>query len=280
MHYEFDLEMDRVSSHDRPYFTPWEKDSYLNKAIFKFLKDRYGYDNRIKRGFETDQARISQLSSLHIKSPELQPPVRPEQLRDGYYELRLNSLGEDINGQFFRYLYLTDITVLARKGACTKYIGASLKQTDDMDTVYNVASWKWRRCPVQLGRSNFIHPHPDGNPGILDENDFNAKLIHRNRYNNDELSSIFFYTYNLDKEVEFEIEEAYVSYIKYPNKVFIGGYDTLDGLYKSTSNPVNCDIDDAFHDEIVRLAVQYARQDVQDVAGVQISAQKTLEDRV
>ena len=105
MHYNFELELDRVASNDRPDFMPWEIDEYLNKGISTFVKTRYSVSNKLKVGFETNQKRIDELSSLHIKSPELQPPIVPIDLGNGRYEVRLNNLGDNINGQYFRYLF-------------------------------------------------------------------------------------------------------------------------------------------------------------------------------
>ena len=125
MHYNFELELDRVAANDRPDFMPWEVDEYLNKGIWRFLKIRYGVFNELRQGFETNQKRISELASLHIKSPELQPEIIPIDLTNGRYELRLDNLGNDISGQFFRYLFLTDAVIKISKGNCTKSIGHS-----------------------------------------------------------------------------------------------------------------------------------------------------------
>lgn len=281
MHYNFKLELDRVDSLDRPDFYPWQVDEYLNKAILLFAKQRYKVDPRIRKGFETDQARISELANLHIKSPGLQPPVAPIKLSDGLYEVRLDDLGNDIDGQYFRYMYMTEAYVKARKDGCTKNIGLTLWQSDDDSTMYADPSWKWRRCLGQFGRSTVVHPHPDPNRDIDDENDFNADLNNNNRFSNDRIGSLFIRTKsNARNTEEFVPEQVYISYIKYPNRVFIGGYDTVDGLYKSNSRRVHCDLDEAFHDEIVRLAVQLAREDIQDQLGIQISNKKTLEDKI
>ena len=116
-HYQFELLYDRVASNDRPDFMPWEKDEFLNSAQWIFLEDRYQL-SKLRKGFEVDQKTISELSNLHIKSPELQPSVTPIILGNGRYEVRLNDLGNNINGQYFRYLFLTKATITIQKGNC------------------------------------------------------------------------------------------------------------------------------------------------------------------
>jgi hypothetical protein len=281
MHYNFELELDRVASNDRPDFMPWEIDEYLNKAIWKFVKTRYGI-SQTKFGFETNQKRIDELSSLHIKSPEVQPPVIPINLGNGRWEVRLSSLGNNLNGQYFRYLFLTAAEVVIRKGNCTKKIRHTSWQTDDRKLSLTEPSWKWNRVLANFGRSTFI-TIPVDNANLLDRQYDTADLMVNDglateKFNNDELRSLYFDTSTYEGEEQFTIDSCCISFIKYPNRVFFGGYDHIDKHSTSTNEPIHCDIDESFHAEIVRLAVEYAQQDVQDQAGIQISAKKTTED--
>lgn len=281
MHYNFELELDRVASNDRPDFMPWEIDEYLNKAIWKFVKTRYGISQQ-KFGFETNQKRIDELASLHIKSPEVQPPVVPISLGNGRWEVRLSSLGNNINGQYFRYLFLTAAEVVIRKGKCTKKIRHTQWQIDDRKLSLSEPSWKWNRIIANFGRSTFI-TIPTDNPNILDRQFDTADLVINDglaseKFNNDELRSLFFDTTTHDGIEQFTLDSVCINYIKYPNRVFFGGYNHLDKHSTDTSDPIHCDIDESFHPEIVRLAVEYAQQDIQDQFGVQISAKKTTED--
>jgi hypothetical protein len=281
MHYNFELELDRVASNDRPDMMPWEIDEYLNKGIWKFVKTRYGISQQ-KFGFETNQKRIDELSSLHIKSPEVQPPVIPIQLGDGRWEIRLNSLGNNINGQYFRYLFLTAAEVVIRKGNCTKKIRQTQWQMDDRKSMLTQPSWKWNRILANFGRSTFI-TIPEDNSNNLDRQYDTADLIVNDglvteKFNNDELRSLYLDTTDFYGKEQFTIDKIFINYIKYPNRVFFGGYDHIDKHSTSSTEPIHCDIDEAFHWEIVRLAVEYAQQDIQDQSGIQISAKKTTED--
>ena len=65
---------------------------------------------------------------------------------------------------------------------------------------------------------------------------------------NDE-GSIYVYTDN------FEIVEIYPEYVKKPNKVWIGTYNSLDGKHAVGDAVVECDLPEHTHNEIVDLAV-------------------------
>jgi len=284
MHYQFKLGLDRVASNDRPDFMPWEVDEYLNKGAFLFLKERYSIHNETKSGFETNQKRISELTSLHIKSPEVQPAVVPINLGNGLYEVRLNELGNNISGQYFRYLFLTKGIIKISKDNCTKIVRHTSWQSDDVKNTYNEPSWDWCRVHANFGKSSFV-TLPVVSPIVGDSMDVTADLMDNEslvteRYNNDQLPSLFLDTTDRFGTSQFNVDEVCLSYIKYPNRVFVGGYDHIDKHSTSATDPIHCDIDEGFHDEIVRLAVKLATGHIQDQIGVQISTQLTKEDRI
>jgi hypothetical protein len=253
MHHRFEQEVDRISTQDRPDFLPNEIDDYLNKAIWIFLKDRYGFINKVKQGFETNQERIDNLRNLHIKSPQVQPEIAVVDLGNGYYEARLNTLD-------FRYLFLTDATVKIEKDGCTKAIGHKLWQVDDIKTIYSDSSYEWCRVIANFGRSS-------------DRN------IESNASVNEDLGSIFFNTKNKYGVPQFTVTGVCLDYVKYPNEVFFSGYDHINGIYLAASPQVHCDIDAAFHDEIVSIAAQQAMKDIQDKTGYQLQTVKVEMDK-
>ena len=246
MHFEFELRLDRIASQDREDLFPAERDAYLNRAILFFAKDRYNDDNAKRFGFETNQERISNLANLHIKSPYLQPAVVPIQIADGLYELKLNSL-------LHRYLFLTSAKVKITKDNCSKTIDAISWQIDDVKTVYSQPSFDWGRVHLNFGKSTTVAPA-----------------------NNIDLGSLYLDTLDKKGIQQFDINEIYVNYVKYPNRVCLGGYKHIDDQTPAITTPVShCDIDAGFHDEIVNLAVQFAFGDIQDPTGYQIYTQQT-----
>jgi len=238
---------------------PWEIDEYLNNAIWRFLKERY-IINPNKSGFEINQLRISELSNLHIKSPELQPSVTPINLNNGVYEVPLNLLGSNINGQYFRYLFLTKAEVTISKNNCTSKVRVKLYQTDDNKNTFEEPDFEWGIVHGNFGKSNFI-TLPVESGIVADSMDVTSNIIDdpnliTERLNNDQLQSIYLDTNNSNGESQYEILDACISYIKYPNRVFIGGYDHIDKHSTATTAQIHCDIDEAFHPDIVKIAVE------------------------
>jgi hypothetical protein len=262
MQYLFKLQTERIDSQDKIDFEPHEIDAYINRAIWIFLKDRYGIlpDNP-KRGFETDQMRISQFSNLHVKSPHLQPGITPVLLEDGLYEINLNELGQNINGQYFRYLFLTTGVVKAKKGNCTKKFTLKPRQSDDKLTVYTESNWTWRIVNYNFGKSTFVL---DNDATLIDSPDTISEVVDStsSRNNSDELSSLYLDTRDKYGDSQFEITEVYLSYIKYPNRVFSGGYNHIDGLSKSNSPQIHCDFDSLSCNDIITIAVRLAEKDI------------------
>ena len=285
MHVEFKFQYDKVDSYDRRNLFPWEIDSFLNRAITLFLKERYDVDKSKKRGFETDQKRISDLATLHIKSPELQPYVVPTSIGNGRYEVNLNQLGNDINGSYYRYLFLTKALVEIEKDNCVKLCEVTLYQIDDRKNTYNEPSWKWCRSLANFGRSTYTigvvdvpnttvnNPYYNQNlevitPGTPDVSD----------YLNDRIQSFYIDTTNNNGTPQYTVNKVYLSYIKYPNRVFFGGYNYIDGYVDASSQPIHCDLPDGVHDEIIRIAVNLANNDLKDQAGIQNSARLVAQD--
>ena len=79
------------------------------------------------------------------------------------------------------------------------------------------------------------------------------------RFNNDQLQSLYIDTTDINGVQQFDVVDACISYIKYPNRVFIGGYDHIDKQSTLTDPQIQFDIDEAFHEKIVRIAVDLAR---------------------
>jgi len=242
MHYNFELEKNKIASLANSNFIPVEKDEYLNKSIWYFLKSRYNIDGNNK-GFETNQDRITKLSNLHIKSPELQSGLVPT-LINGINKIELKDLK-------FEYLFLTKASVDIKKSNCTKNrVRVKLTQTDDLNLLYSSPSFDWNIVNGQFGK------------------------VESGTTLNAEKSALYLYT-----EDGSTIDKVYIDYIKYPNRVFFGGYDHIDGQSNSTDPKINCDIDAGFHDEIVRQAVLFAIEDLGDVQGVQIKQKQINLDK-
>ena len=240
LHYDFKFKVDKVDSLQNENFLPAEIDWILNEAVAIYIKQRFGTNNSKKIGFEGDQKRIQDLKSLHIKCPtNIQPAVVPILVSTGVYELRLSQLT-------FDFLFLTRGSALASKTNCGQRV-ISLKevQNDDYNDVSIDPFWKpsfeWRECPVNFGRTDTL---------LSDK------------------GSIYLYTNG-----DFNIDEVYIEYLKYPNKVSIGGYNYIDG---NPSVLTECDLPEETHREIVDIAVTECSRIITNPNFLQITQSKQL----
>jgi len=220
LHYDFKIKADKVDSLKTRNFLPAEIDWILNLAIQNFVDNKYN-------DFETKQDLVDQLSSLTIKCPTTeQPAVTPNYLGGAYgvYEMKLTDLA-------FQYLHLVRLNALASKEGCTSKIMKGNSVTHDvLDKVllspFEGPSFEWIRLPYLFGKEDSV---------------------------NSTNSSIYFYTKN-----EFTLTSIYPEYLKIPNQVYFGGYNSLNGQYVIGNPQVNCDLPQAFHRRIVDIAVAEA----------------------
>jgi hypothetical protein len=245
MHAQFDLESDRISSGALLDFNAREKDDYLNKAIWLFIKQHYDPDKKPPSGgFETKQFNIDALRSIVAKFPD-QPALNVVSTTNSQvFELPLSLLK-------YEYLHLIRGQVSIVKNNCKKLVPFDLLEHDDDYTTYNKPSYKWNRIIARFGMSS-QSPSTTLNP---------------------QKGSIYFETGG-----DFDIENVRTEYLRYPNKVFFGGYNEINGIYTTLSPPVNCDIDSAFHQEIVSIAVREALRDTQNTNSYQLKDIETKEN--
>lgn len=191
MHYDFDLKIDKVASLSKEDFNRAEKDWLLNEASWVVVKRKYGLNNNQRSGFESNQKRISDLQSLHIKVP-LQPGVQPNLVdsTENIYEVNLNQL-------IYPYWFLTRGWTKSIKPNCA--VNASLYEIQNDDLNYALQdpfnkSWD-EEVLVNFGRSS------DGNG-----------------------QSLYLYP-----DAGQSIGKVYLEYIKMPAKLSFGGYTYIDG---------------------------------------------------
>lgn len=240
-HYDFNIKIDKVDSLSKRNFTPVEKDWIFNEAIGLFVKQRYGTNNSKKAGFESIQKRTDDLRTLQIKSPSAQQPgVVPVRHQGDIYEFRISDFK-------FPYWFLTRLSGKAQKDDCIKTITIRQVQHDDLNVALDDEFFKpdftWAEALAVEARTD------EGN---------------------DKKGSIFVYT------DDFEIIEIYPEYIKQPNKVWIGTYNSLDGQYAIGDPVVECDLPEHTHSEIVDLAVAECSRIIENPNFAQLKQQKLL----
>jgi len=243
MHYDFKVKIDKVDSMSKKNFLPNEIDWIINEAIQIFVKQRYGQNNSKRAGFESIQKRTDDLRTLQIKSPTvLQPGVMPVQHQGDVYEFRISDFK-------FPYWFLTRLTAKVKKDDCTKVIKVRQTQHDDLSTALEDEFFK----------PDFIWGEALAVEARTDEAQ-------------DQKGSIYVYTDN------FEIVEIYPEYLKKPNKVWIGTYNTKDGQNTVGDPIVQCDLPEHTHNEIVDLAVLECSRIIENPQFYQLRQQKLKEN--
>jgi|32_taG_2_1085360.scaffolds.fasta_scaffold22977_2 hypothetical protein len=257
--YDFDVKWDKVDSLQKRSFNAAQKDWLLNEAQWVYLKTQYGLNNKPRIGFEGIEQRIQDLKNLHIKCPLPQVGIVPTKLDSSLFEVDLSQL-------LYEHLFITRIKVDITKGLCTKRAGVSITQTDDLNDAlidpHNRPSFKFGDVLGVYGKATDL-----------------STTTQNNRYG---AGSLFLYT-----DGTFEIDNVYIEYIKYPNRLWSGTYDlTTDLLPKNANNDyiyqagvdsaVTSDLSHHTHSEIVDVAVLLASQIIEDPNLVQLGQQKIL----
>lgn len=249
LHYSFDLKVDKIDSLDVDSFNPAQKDWILNYAQDVLVKQRYGLTNNKQYGFEAITKRRDDLRSLHKKQFEIIPVLFSTNL----YEAPLNLITNPKNlVQEKNYWFCTRLRADIKKGACIKNVEVFEAQTDDLNSglKYNFykPSFKWGRVSATFNDDTFDFENPD-----------------------DILGSVFLHTDG------FSVEKVYIDYVKKPNKMWLGTYNTLDGNNVVGVNPpIQCELPDHIHEELTTLAAYLAQGIISD-PNFQLLRQQYLE---
>lgn len=248
LHYDFKIKLDKVDSLSKRNFHPAQIDWLLNEATWKFIEEMYGMSlQNPDRGFEVSEIRTQDLRNLHITSPQVQSPIAPSGGTSGVYELNLADLT-------FDYWLTTKLNCRITKNNCSKDASITVVQTDDLSDAlvdpFNKPSYSFGRVLGNYGKS------------LTDQN---------TTYNQYGTGSLYLYTNN-----DFTVDSVSVSYLRYPQRVWIGTYDlTNDLLPKSASNtyvyqsgvdlPVSSDIaSETAQRKIVDKAVELSAMLIED----------------
>lgn len=96
---------------------------------------------------------------------------------------------------------------------------------------------------------------------------FNEVIINFGKSSSEDGSSIYFYPGNLT------LTEAYIEYLKKPNRMNYGGYAYIDGvIYTQT----DCELPEMLHNEIVDVAVNIAAGIIENPNYARLTAEKVF----
>ena len=255
-HSEFLLRVNKLQTNANANFFAYQIDDYLDRAQLLFIDKFYPYNKRRQaagslgtatwsgkeRGFEQDQYNISALANLAVRSPEVQIGLTPTEtsVGSGLYYVNLGDLT-------FNLIFPTKVEARVFKEKCFKTFRVDLFQQDDIKTRLNQPSFEFSKIHGNFAKSN------------------------ETTDNNSRKSSIFLDTTNYKGVKQYDIETVYVSYIKRPEKPWLGTYNlTSDRKILTVNNkiyeqgvddPVHMEIEEYFHDKIIDLAVDLAVKD-------------------
>lgn len=203
-------------------------DIVLNKAVQKWLEDTV-------KALEHDQGIVEKLSSLVIRTPvaststgsnSFQSPISPALSLSNSYEYRLDGLSQP----YYRFL---SAHVVVTKGSCTKRGKVRMEQFDDIETVLidenRKPSWRYGEVVGEMGRDSKTYT-------VADANTVGKSLI-------------------LHTETGTSLGQLYLTYLKIPNQVSIGGYTDPNGTVMVRTE---LDIPQEYYPQII----EYAKQEV------------------
>lgn len=139
LHIELDITMDKVDSNAYPELLVQEKDYYLNEAINRLIKQRYGFNNIYQKGFEQIQKRTEDLKNLVVTkfAPTSLSPAYSS-LGEVVYKADLSTLFNDselTDESSFEYMfYIKSLSTICEGGCCVK-AKIKLVQQDDISVL-------------------------------------------------------------------------------------------------------------------------------------------------
>jgi hypothetical protein len=246
VHREFLLQINKIASLANANFYSFTIDEYLTKAQEVLIDRFYPYNKQNNAGLEATAFNISALTNFTISSPEIQGGLVPIEIVDGKYNINLGDLD-------FEFLFpikleaqvseLTDPCKIPK----LKTIRCDLFQNDDVKNRINQPSWLYNKIHHKFGYSNDNSLFP--------------------RY-----GSVFFDTTNVKEVKQYNLDKAFISYLRRPTRVWLGNYDlTTDLLPDSGTNiiyksgvdvPVNLEFPEHFHKDVIEIAAELAIRDI------------------
>ena len=228
MHIAVKLELDKSASFDIPAFEPEEIDFWLNKAIRTFVKTRYSGVNAKQESFEQTQKRVDDLRTL----------VKEALDNDSVLGL---PLADDDAVIPKSYIVTTSGTPTPTDSWPDDYMFAISEEVavDEVNGVAQVPALRWgiEQCDHDEYREKVDNPYSEhllhygsAKPLRLFD-DSNVRLVTDGNYT---------------------LSRYYLTYLREPVDVDI-----------SAATPVDCDLPEHTHDEVVSMAVNMMLENVE-----------------
>lgn len=218
MHREFKISLDKVDSSATAELLPSEIDYYLNEATMRFVKTRYSQNNLYKKGFEESQKRTEDLKAI-VVTRRMQISPDPGQSFAGCSVYSANPA--------ILYL-LTGTNVADTTSKYMIYLNSSL-QLSKAGCSSVVSPMLVQQDDVKtLIKDPFNKPKAD-KPLILFEEGVIKILV----------------------PIGIVVDWIKCTFVRQPAAIYLGTYPVNSVI----GSPVNCDLSDHTHKEIVQMAV-------------------------
>lgn len=241
-HFEFQMRVNKSHTLGNANFFSYEIDSYLNKAQRKLLTDFY---NPNGMGFEDNSFNIAALANVTVTSPELQSVLLPVEVSTGKYMVNLGDLA-------YEFAFPTRVVCKIKSNNCVKTVNnIKLFRTDTRKNKLNQPNFQYSKVNISFGKST-------DSSGLV------------------RFTALYLDATDTKETKQFDITEVYISYVKVPKRVWLGDYDVTTDLktltpsnkiYKTgVDSPVDFELSDIFHDQIVEIAANMAAMDLARMA--------------
>lgn len=243
MHWLFKERYNKLNSNNYRDLSPYQIDEKIYNGMLMFLEE-HSYPESTLQDFDM-------VGNLLVKSPE-QPVLTPVTSANNVYQFNLSAT---------KYPLFKPKRIVANTNCGSVVIAdTALVGHDKLNSLLNdfhqKPSKKWKRLVATLGKSSTAN--------------------HQNLY--------------IYSETGFTITSIQVEYIRKPKEVFFGGYNTIEYLdcqatpgstncnqfYNESTQPVDCEIDERYHDLIVDYAVREAQRILKDNS-IQFTSAKIAE---
>ena len=229
LHYEFFLLSDKIGGNDRRSFSASQVDWFLNKAQQQLI-------NNYVSAFETDNRKINELASLHIKYPLQEAiialehnPINSRGRTVYLYEVRLAQT-------VLPYQSMTRVWAYSQKSNCDiKAYGRNMEADDLDDALTNSFDLDEKSFFINFGRTSNLVPNT----------------------NREQISAYVYSLYPIKNK------EIYVEYIKRPQRMNLGGYTYFDN---TLSVRHECELSENLQSKMIDLAVMIAYGSMNDEA--------------
>lgn len=229
--YKIDLRLNKLATNDHQAIPVENKIFALNTAQIKLIKLKLNENNIYKEGFDAFKKRYEDLQIL-VEAPHDHP------LSLQLVDPQLNKWVADLSLLLPKYMFYVDSYALADKGVCkdhVMYVNKDLTKHADITV---------------LLANNFVNPSFEYQETFC--------TISNNKY-------------EIYGDSSFTFSKAYLSYIRYPQKIDFEGYINENGTPSITQNS---ELADYLEDELVDLAVQELAMSTENLSAAQASQQR------